>query len=97
MDLRYRRGAFSYRTTHAFDGTRTDVADGEHAWNAGLESRRLKPLAQRPQGVAREHKAMRIDCHAAALQPACFGIRTDEQEHMAKRLFFFGARPSVAP
>ena len=97
MDQRDDGRAFPDRAAHALDGTRTDVADGEHARHGRLERGRQAARRADRARLARQHEAMRITRHATAVEPIGLGVGADEQEHVAYRPLLLEAGLAVAP
>ena len=53
---------FAYRRSHALDGSRPDVSDGEYARNTGFE--RSRQLSCVSRGRARQYESLVVGTHA---------------------------------
>src|SRR5258706_11530534 len=97
MDQRHDGRTFSDGAAYALHGTRTHVADGEHARYVRLQRRRRAARRKSSAGATGEHEALRVAPHLATVEPTGLGVGTDEQEHVAYRPSLVGARAAVAP
>src|SRR5215472_9878796 len=92
VDRGHDLGAFAHGGGHALDRAPADIADGEDALAAGLESGAILR-----QILSRAHEALVIELHIALREPVGIGGRTDEEEEVAHRPAGLRAAAAVAP